>query len=48
MARGLKFVQQVVNQVRMSNEDFDNSEGVKTDDVRSSASAVVEIRRLKA
>lgn len=48
MARGLKFVQQVVNQVRMSNEDFDNGEGVKTDDVRSSASAVVEIRRLKA
>ena len=48
MARGLKFVQQVVNQVRMSNEDFDNSEGVKTDDVRNSASAVVEIRRLKA
>ena len=48
MARGLKFVQQVVNQVRMSNEDFDNSEGVKADDVRNSASAVVEIRRLKA
>lgn len=48
MARGLKFVQQVVNQVRMSNEDFDNDERIKTDDVRNSASAVVEIRRLKA
>lgn len=48
MSRGLKFVRQVVGQVRMSNEDFDNSEGVKTDDVRNSASAVVEIRRLKA
>ena len=48
MSRGLKFVRQVVGQVRMSNEDFDNGEGVKTDDVRSSASAVVEIRRLKA
>ena len=48
MSRGLKFVRQVVGQVRMSNEDFDNSEGIKTDDVRNSASAVVEIRRLKA
>lgn len=48
MSRGLKFVRQVVGQVRMSNEDFDNDERIKTEDVRNSASAVVEIRRLKA
>lgn len=48
MSRGLKFVRQVVNQVRMSNEDFDNNEGIKTDDVRSSADAAIEIRVLKA
>lgn len=48
MSRGLKFVRQVVGQVRMSNEDFDNDERIKTEDVRSSADAAIEIRALKA